>query len=176
LNQKVLCSVLALGLAGLAAAQTPAPAAKPAGPAPTKIAVINIQQAIANTKDGKKASADLQTKFGPRRSTLEKRQTDLQAMGEQLRRGSATMSEDAKAKMQRDIDANTKSLQRDAQDLNDDADQDQSKILNEIGGKMMQVIDQYATQNGYAVVLDVSNQQTPVIWASAATEITAEIV
>ena len=132
--------------------------------------------AIANTKDGKKASAELQTKFNPRRSTLEKRQTDIQAMTEQLRRGSATMSDDAKAKMQRDIDTNTKSLQRDAQDLNDDADQEQSKIINEIGGKMMQVVDQYAIQNGFAVVLDVSNQQTPVIWASASTEITGDIV
>ena len=176
LNQTVLCSALVLGLAGLAAAQTPAPAAKPAGPAPTRIAVINITQAIANTKDGKKATAELQTRFGPRRSALEKRQTDIQAMTEQVRRGGATMSEDAKAKMQRDIDSNTKSLQRDAQDLNDDADQEQSKIINEIGGKMMQVVDQYATQNGFAVVLDVSNQQTPVIWASASTEITGEIV
>jgi outer membrane protein len=184
LNQKVVCSILALGVAAMAAAQTPAAAgaasaAKPvaaAGPAPTKIAVINITQAIANTKDGKKASAELQTKFNPRRSTLEKRQTDIQAMTEQLRRGSATMSDDAKAKMQRDIDTNTKSLQRDAQDLNDDADQEQSKIINEIGGKMMQVVDQYAIQNGFAVVLDVSNQQTPVIWASASTEITGDIV
>ena len=158
---------MALGLATLAAAQTPAPAAGAAptakavpGPAPTKIAVINIQQAIANTKDGKKASADLQTKFGPRNAALEKRQNDIQAMTDQLRKGNATMSDDAKAKMQREIDANTKSLQRDAETLRDDADQEQGKFVNEIGGKMMQVIDQFATQNGVAVVLDVSNQQT----------------
>jgi outer membrane protein len=186
LNKKVVFSVLALGLAALATAQTPAapaasapPAARPAapaGPAPTKIAIINIQQAIAATKDGRKAAAELQTKFNPRRSALEKRQADIQSMQDQLRKGSATMSEEAKLRMQHDVENNTKSLQRDAQDLNDDVDQDQGKIINEIGGKMMQVIEQYATQNGYAVVLDVSNQQTPVIWASASTEITGDIV
>ena len=153
-------------------------AAKPAAPAaiPTKIGIVNIQQAILGTADGKKASADLQTKFNPRKSALEKRQSDLQQMEDQLRKGSATMSDEAKARMQRDIENNTKSLQRDAQDLNDDVDQENGKLMNEIGGKMMQVIEQYATQNGYAVVLDVSNQQSPVLWASAATEITGDIV
>jgi len=186
LNKKVALPFLALGLAALAAAQAPAtpagsaaPAARPAaaaGPAPTKIAIINIQQAIASTKDGRKAAADLQAKFNPRRSALEKRQSDIQAMQDQLRRGGATMSEEAKTRMERDVENNTKSLQRDAQDLNDDVDQENGKLMNDIGSKMLQVIDQFAVQNGYAVVLDVSNQQTPVIWASASTEITGDIV
>jgi outer membrane protein len=180
---KVVFPVLALGLAGMAAGQTAAPAggataAKPAAPAavPTRIAIINIQQAILGTGDGKKASAELATKFNPRKSALEKRQADVQQMEDQIRKGSATMSDEAKARMQRDIENNTKSLQRDAQDLNDDVDQENGKLMNEIGGKMMQVIEQYATQNGYAVVLDVSNQQSPVLWASSSTDITNDIV
>ena len=180
---KVVFPVLALGFAAMAAAQTAAPAggaapAKPAPPAviPTKIAIINVQQAILATGDGKKAAAELQTKFSPRKSALEKRQADIQAMEDQLRKGSATMSDEAKARMQRDIENNTKSLQRDAQDLNDDVDQENGKIMNELGSKVMQVIEQYATQNGFAVVLDVSNQQSPVLWASASSEITGDIV
>ena len=186
MNKKVVFPILALSLAAVAAGQTAAPpsagagapAAKPAAPAaiPNKIAIINIQQAILNTTDGKKASADLQTKFNPRKSALEKRQSDIQGMEDQLRKGSATMSDEAKVKMQKDIETNQKSLQRDAQDLNDDVDRDQQKIMNELGTKIMQVIEQYATQNGYAVVLDVSNQQSPVLWASASTEITGDIV
>jgi outer membrane protein len=187
LNKKVVFPVLALSLAAVAAGQTAvppangsaAPAAKAAGmPAaiPTKIAIINIQQAILNTGDGKKAAGELQTKFNPRKSALEKRQSDIQSMQDQLRRGSATMSDEAKARMEKDIENNQKGLQRDAQDLNDDVDQDQQKIYNELGTKMMQVIEQYATQNGFAVVLDVSNQQSPVLWASASTEITGDIV
>jgi len=187
LNKKVVFPVLALTLAAVAAGQTAvppangsaAPAAKAAAmPAaiPTKIAIINIQQAILNTGDGKKAAGALQTKFNPRKSALEKRQSDIQSMQDQLRRGSATMSDEAKARMEKDIESNQKSLQRDAQDLNDDVDQDQQKIYNELGTKMMQVIEQYATQNGFAVVLDVSNQQSPVLWASASTEITGDIV
>jgi outer membrane protein len=38
------------------------------------------------------------------------------------------------------------------------------------------VIEKYATQNGFALVLDVSNPQTPVLWAASAIDITNDIV
>ena len=44
---------------------------------PTKVAIIHIQQAIVSTNDGKKAQADIQTRFGPKRQALEKKQQDL---------------------------------------------------------------------------------------------------
>jgi outer membrane protein len=40
----------------------------------------------------------------------------------------------------------------------------------------MDVIIKYATQNGFAMVVDVSNPQTPVLWADPAVDITNEIV
>jgi outer membrane protein len=39
---------------------------------------------------------------------------------------------------------------------------------------MLNVLEKYAKANGYAVVLDVSNPQTPVLYAS--TNITKELV
>jgi outer membrane protein len=97
-------------------------------------------------------------------------------MTDQLKKGSATLSAEAKDKLQRDIDARTKSLQRDAQDTQDDSQQDMGKVFNELGDKMVQIVEQYAYQNGFAVVLDVSSQQTPVIWAAPSSNITADIV
>jgi outer membrane protein len=42
---------------------------------------------------------------------------------------------------------------------------------------MLAIIEKYATQNGYALVLDVSNQQTsPVLWAASSVDITNDIV
>ena len=50
-------------------------------------------------------------------------------------------------------------------------------MFNRLGGKMMNVLEAYAKNNGYAVVLDVSNPQTtPVLWASEATNITKPVV
>jgi outer membrane protein len=93
-----------------------------------------------------------------------------------LRKGSTTMSEEAKAKLMRDIDANNKSLQRDTEDAQADLDQEQGKLMQELGGKVMAVLEKFATANGYALVLDVSNPQTPVLWAASAIDITGDIV
>ena len=41
---------------------------------------------------------------------------------------------------------------------------------------MIQVIDKYAQSNGLALVLDVSNQNTPVLYASNGIDITKDII
>jgi outer membrane protein len=161
----------------LAQAQTPAapPAAAPA-PAPTKVAIINIQAALVQTADGKKAATELSAKYDVRKTALQKRSTELQAKVEQLRKGSATMSDEARAKLMRDNDAENKALQRDGEDLNTDINQDQEKVTNDLGSKIMEVVQQYATANGFVMVLDVSNPQSPVLWHNPATDITTDII
>ena len=175
----LLCCAAALACAQAQPAPTQ-PAAPPrqalAGPAATKLAIINIQSAILNTKDGQKAAADVQAKFNPRKTELDKKRADLEALQEQLRKGSATMSEEAKERLQKEIDAGTKEVNRRGQDMNDDLEQEQSRIMQDLGAKMMKIVEEYATQNAYAVVLDVSNPQTDVLWAAASTNITPDIV
>jgi outer membrane protein len=144
---------------------------------PTKIAVIDIQVAIMNTKEGSAAGAALTAKYQPRKDEFDKRQRDIQSIQDQLKKGSATMSDDAKSKLERDMDSKTKSLQRDTQEVSDDYEQEMGKVFNEIGGKMMQIIEQYSYQNGYAVVMDASNrQQSTVLWAAPSSNITADII
>ena len=69
---KNLFAMIALGtgMAGIAMAQAPAAAAPQAAPAtmsaPTKVGVIQIQAALAATKEGQKAAAELETKLAPR--------------------------------------------------------------------------------------------------------------
>jgi outer membrane protein len=144
--------------------------------APTKVAVIQVQTAILSTKDGQKAAADLQSRFAPKKAEIDKDQADVAALQDQLKKGQATMSEDAKAKLMRDIDGANTRLQRKTQDAQSDLDEEQQKIMQELGNKMMAVIDKYAQANGIAVVIDVSNPQTPVLWAASGIDITNEIV
>ena len=56
-----------MGLASLCASAQTAPAGSTPA-ASNKVAVIDIQAAILQTKDGQKAAADLQAKFTPKKS------------------------------------------------------------------------------------------------------------
>ncbi len=145
-------------------------------PQPTKVGIIHIQNAIISTKDGQRAAADLQGKFDPKRRQLEKMQSEIAALQEQLRKGANTLSEEARQKLMREIDAKTRTLNRETEDAQAEFDQEQQKIVQELGGRLMQVIDKYARDNGFALILDVSSPQTPVLYAANAIDITQAIV
>jgi len=158
--------------AGLAALAQTSPSAAISG----KVAVIEIQAAIFQTQDGKKALADLQAKFNPVKQRLETKRADIAKNEDALRKGANTMSDEAKQKLARDIDTQTKSLNRDTDDANADLEQENQRLMNDLGGKMMAVINKYASEKGYVIVLDVSAQNTPVLWASNTIDITRDVI
>ena len=160
-------ALFVLGVAAVAHAQTTAP---------TRVAIIHIQNAILATKDGQKAQNELTSKFSPRKESIQKLQSDIAAWQDQLSKGSATMSEDAKTKLMKQIDDTKKKGQRDAEDFDADVQQEEGKIMNEIGSRIMDVIIKYCNSHGYSMVVDVSNPQTPVLWADPGIDITNDIV
>ena len=86
------------------------------------------------------------------------------------------MSAEQKEKLMRDIDQKTKALNRDTEDAQAELDQEQSKIMQELGQRIYAVIDKYSKDKGYSLILDVSSQQTPVLFASNDIDITSDIV
>ena len=160
---------LVLALAGTAAlAQAQA--------AMGKVGVINIQSAIVTTKDGQKAAAELDAKAAPKRKTLEAKQNDINALKDQLQKGSTALSETAKQEIVRNIDTKTKSFNRDMEDAQAEVEADQQKVLQDLGGRIMAVIDKYAKDNGFVLILDVSSPQTPVMFASNTIDVTKDII
>jgi outer membrane protein len=141
-----------------------------------KIAVIAIQNAIVATKDGQKAAAELDSKAGPKKKELEGKQGDINSLQDQLTKGQNTLSEATKNDIYKNIESKKKSLQRDFEDAQAEMDQEQQKILQGLGQKMMAVIERYARDNGYTLVVDVSNPQTPVLYASPSIDITKDII
>jgi outer membrane protein len=141
-----------------------------------KIGVINLQTAIVGTKAGQKASNDIQARFNPKKAELEKRQSDIGQLQEQLNRGGTTQSEEERNRLTREIDQKTKALNRETEDARAELDQAEQKIMSELGGGIMAAIDKYAKDNGYMLVLDISSPQTPVVYRSDSIEITKDII
>jgi outer membrane protein len=158
--------VLALALMAPALAQTP----------PTKIAIINIQGAILATKDGEAARTQISTKFGPKAKDMEARMQTINQKRETLSKGANTMSEAQRGALGKEIEDLQKKYQWDSEDIQSELQQEEQKYVGEIGQRMIQIIDEYAKAQNFAVVLDVSGQQSPVLWAAAGVDITQPIV
>jgi outer membrane protein len=138
-----------------------------------KIAVIQMRQAMVATQEGQAAGRAMQAEYGPKRAALEKEDAAIVALEDQLRKGSATMSADARQKMQDDITRRKTKLQRDVEDLDQEQQAADNKVTQDITGKLGQVIDKMAKADGYTVVMDAS---APLLWASEGANITPEVI
>jgi outer membrane protein len=86
------------------------------------------------------------------------------------------MAEDKRNQLARDIDEKKKRLERDTQDAEEDLKAEQQKVLQGLGQRMMAVIEKYAKDNGYTMILDDSNPNTPLLYASSSIDITQDII
>jgi Skp family chaperone for outer membrane proteins len=144
---------------------------------PTKIAVIDIQAAIANTAEGKAGLAELQSQFAPKKADMDKTQKDIEGVEQRLRAGANTLSDEEKANLSVHDQLLQKKYQRQQDELNDEANEAQSELFDRIGRKMLDVSDRYARENGIAAVFSSSGQQTPIlIYRDNQIDITKDIV
>ena len=172
-NSVVITAVL-YGVAAGALAHAQAPAVG-GGPVPTKIAVINLQEAMARTKEGQRVAAEINTKFGPKKAEFDKKQTDIEQLTDKLNKGRATMSDDAQKSLAAEIQRKNTDLKRFGEDSQTEMDTDEAKATQDLQGKMFPLLQNYAIQNNFALVVDVG-QQSPVLWYASATNITDVMV
>ena len=172
-----LIATLASGFVLSAAAQTttaPAAAAAPAGPA--KIAVIAFQVAVAQTNEGQRNFADLQKKYDPKRQQLKVLSDEVDSLTKQLQAQGYKLSPAEQQSRAKTIDDKKKLLQRDAEDAQNDFQAEMQELYNGLASKVYDVLAGYSQQHGYTLVLDVAQQQNPVLYASESTNITKQII
>ena len=161
--------MLASGMFLSAAAQTPA---APAGP--TKIAVIAFQTAVAQTNEFQRNFADLQKKWEPKRQQLKALSDEVDSLNKALQ--STTITEAERASKTGQLDTKKKQLDRDAEDAQNDFQQAMQDVFNGVASKVYDVMSGYAQKEGYTLVLDASQQQTPVLYAIDQVNITKPVI
>ncbi len=139
-----------------------------------KIGVVDIQQAILDTAEGKQAFENLQKKYQPRETEINQRQQDVQGMQQQLQKQLTTLSADEQRRMQHELQDKQTVLQRLEQDAQSSFQYDRDTLMRDLGQKMVKVINQYASTHGYSLVIDGS--QVPVYYAAKGVDITPDIV
>jgi len=95
-NSRYLVTLAALAISCLAPVRgLRAQAAPAAAAAPSKIAVINIRNAIVATAEGKLAQAQLQSQFAPKQNELQSLQKQIEDLQRRLTEGARKAAEDS---------------------------------------------------------------------------------
>lgn len=144
--------------------------------AQSSLALLNVQEAIQRTAEGQQLIRQLEAKYEPTRQRLESMNADLARKRDQAQKGANTMSDEARRMLAREIQKAETDLQRETEDARGEFGQAQNELFNSVGQKMMAVIDKYSKANGFQIVMDISNPQSPILYAVNEVNITAAII
>ena len=179
--------VLPVFLATLAAlGQTPA-APMPSAPAPAgsvpkaevgpaKVAVVSFQTAVSQTNEFQRAFVDLEKKWDPKRQQLKAQSDEIDRLTKELQTQGEKLSPDERTTRARSLDEKKKQFQRQSDDAQNDFGQAMQELFSNTASKVYDVLSSYAETNGFTVVLDDSNQTTPVLYWHTATDITKPVI
>lgn len=155
----VRISLLLLASLGIAAAQS-------------KVAIINVNNAVLETAEIKKAQGELEAKYKPRQAQVEKLQKDLTDIQGQLQNGGGKLTPQAEQNLQLTGQRKQRELQRLTEDLQAEVDRERNEVLQRAGARMQDVVKKLAEERGLDVVIDVSN----AVYFKPALDITKEVV
>ena len=178
MNLRIVLRCAALAAACLVGtAATWAQAAPAAAAAPVKsVGIINLRGAIGSTAEGKQASAELQSQFAPRSSEIDALTKQINDLQQKLQAGQGKLSQEEETRLTAEGQRLTQRLDRRRNDFQEDATAAQQEVLERIGRKMVDVLDRYARENGFSVVLDTSGQNSPILYASNQVDVTQDII
>jgi outer membrane protein len=152
----------------------PAFSAAQQGDTPTKVAVLNLQVAIASTEAGKQAMADLTKKYAPKQQELQQQEKKVEDLQNRLQNQSAMLTADEQEQLNRQLQDAQRHLKEAQEDDQADFQADQSEAVRQIAEKMQKIITQYAEQHGYTLV--IGEQSIPVYYAAKTIDITQNLI
>lgn len=139
--------------------------------AQVKIAVINVQRAILETGELKKAQNDLQAKYKARQDAIEALQRDLNDIQDKIQKDGGRNPQ-LEAELQAQGTKKQRDGQRMTEDLQGDVERDRNDILQRVGSRMTEVVKKLAEEKGFDMVVDTTN----VIFSKPALEITNDAI
>jgi outer membrane protein len=159
---KLLAAALTLGLLAPTAAL-----------ADTKIAIVDLQRALEETEEGKKAKLKLKTDFERKQKELDEKQEELKKMKDDLDKKLPLMKPDAAQAEQKKFQDRFVELQQTYARLQKDLATKEQEATGGIFRKLQVVVGQIAEKNAYDAVLE---KNSAVVWGKSSLDITNEVI
>ncbi len=146
----------------------------PAIAAEFKVATVDMQQALQSVEAGKKAKAVLEKEFKSKEKTLKDEEAAIQKMGEEFKKQSLVMSDEARARKQGEIQERIMKYQEKRMRSQGELAQKEQELTKPIIDKLRSVIAELAKSKGYNMVLE-KNENT-VLFSQEQDDLTAEVI
>lgn len=162
--------VLAVLLLLLLAAAAPLSTAQE----PTKIGVINSQEVLEKSAEGKRVIARLQEKDKSNQAGLDKLDQEINQTQTRLNTGRLTLSEEQLYNLNADLNKKQTDRKRIAEDAVRDFQDIQVKLFNKVQSELIPIIDQLGKEKGIEVIFDLA--KSGAVYVNPAIDVTAEVI
>ena len=136
-------------------------------PAPSKIAFVYVQKALASTNEGKARLKELDSWARPRQDELARLDKEINDLKGEIITKQGVASEDAIAELNKRVVAKQREFEDKQRTGKRDFEAKQQALLKEMGGKLQEVITKYADENRFAAVFIFNPEQLAYLANSA---------
>jgi Skp family chaperone for outer membrane proteins len=152
----------------------PAPAPRPPAPFPqgAKFAFVNLQGIFQLSGDGKTAAAKVQSIATQKQAQIAEKQKTLAASQQKLQTGGSLMNETARGQLEKDIDRQTRELERFQQDAQAELNELQQELNDAFQKKLFPVLEKLAQDKALQMLF--SSTDAGLIWAEPGLDLTEE--
>jgi outer membrane protein len=128
-----------------------------AAQAQSKVGIINLQKALLDTAEMKKAQAEMEARYKPRQDAIDKLQKEIADLQRNLQANAGKLQPAAEQEMLTRGQRAQVELKRQTEDLQADVDRDRNDILQRGGQRIQEVIKKVAEAQTLDVVVDSGN-------------------
>ena len=124
--------------------------------AQAKVAVVNLQRAVFESAEIKKADLEMQTKFKPRQDEIDQLNREIAALQQQLQSGAGKLTPQAEGDLTAQGQTKQRQLQRKTDDMQADATAYRNDVLSKSSQKMTEVVKKLAEEKGLDLIVDTT--------------------
>jgi Skp family chaperone for outer membrane proteins len=139
-----------------------------------KIGVINSQDVLEKSVEGKKVISRLQERDRKNQADIAKMDEDIRQIETRLSTQRLTLSEEAALQLNSDLDKKRKERARYAEDAVRDIQELQFRLYSKLQSELLPIIEQLGKERGFDIILDLA--KSGAVYFNPAADITPEVI
>jgi outer membrane protein len=142
--------------------------------AQVRIAVVDLQRALNETEDGRRAKARLKRLFKQRQQDLDKRQGELKALKEDIERNIELWSQETKQRRLEEYQKAFVDLQQQYVEYQRELAEREGEATQEIVARMERILRRIGQSDGYTLILE--RNEAGVMWVPTNLDVTDDVI
>ena len=141
---------------------------------PTKIGVINSQEVLQESTDGKEVMARMQEKDNSNQTKLTKLDEEIRQLETKLNTQRLTLTQESIIQLTSDLERKRTERKRFAEDSLRELQELRFRLFNKVQNEVLPIIEQIGKERNLDIIFDLTN--SGAVYFSSTIDITAEVI